>query len=99
MSSSRVRISGRVTAPLAQPAARVVVRAGSACQAHFTFRGTVVARGIRLGPNGRWAATITLPPALRGARIFMRAETRVRATAGNPKLFPTFTLIEGVNLK
>ena len=57
-----------------------------------------MARGIRLGPNGRWATTITLPRSLRGSRIFLRAETRVRATASNPKLFPTFTLIEGVNL-
>jgi hypothetical protein len=57
-----------------------------------------VARGIRVQRNGRWASTITLPPALRGTRVFLRASTSVRKTARNPMRFATFSLIQGVAL-
>jgi uncharacterized repeat protein (TIGR01451 family) len=95
----RVQISGRVTAPLARPVATVLVRASSRCRGRFTFRGPVVARGIRVQPSGRWTATITLPASLRGTRVFMRAETRVRKTTRNPKRFRTFSLMQGVALR
>jgi hypothetical protein len=98
LGSARVRIGGRVTAPLARPTAAVVVRASSRCPGRTSFRGPVVARGIRVQRNGRWAATITLPPALRGTRVFLRAATNVRKTARNPKRFATFSLIQGVAL-
>jgi hypothetical protein len=49
--------------------------------------------------NGRWTATVTLPPALRGTRVFLRGQTTVRKTTRNPKRFATFTLIQGVSLK
>jgi hypothetical protein len=98
LDSARVRIGGRVTAPLARPAAAVVVRASSRCPGHTSFRGPVVARGIRVQRNGRWAATITLPPALRGTRVFLRAATNVRKTVRNPKRFKTFSLTQGVAL-
>jgi uncharacterized repeat protein (TIGR01451 family) len=94
----RVQIGGRITSPLAKPAAAVVVRASSRCPS-ASFRGTVVARGIRVQPNGRWTANITLPAALRGTRVFLRAETRVRKTTRNPKRFRTFSLIQGVGLR
>jgi uncharacterized repeat protein (TIGR01451 family) len=98
LGAGRVRIGGRVTAPLARPIAAVVVRASSSCPGHTSFRGPVVARGIRVQRDGRWAATITLPPALRGTRVFLRASTNVRKTARNPKRFATFSLIQGVAL-
>jgi uncharacterized repeat protein (TIGR01451 family) len=94
----RVQIGGRVTGPLARPVATVLVRASSRCPRR-TFGGTVVARGIRVAPSGRWAARITLPPSLRGTRVFLRAETRVRRTTRNPKRFRTFSLIQGVGLR
>jgi hypothetical protein len=96
---ARVRIGGRVTAPLARPIAAVVVRASSRCPGRTSFRGTVVARGIHVQRNGRWTATVTLPPALRGTRVFLRGQTTVRKTTRNPKRFATFTLIQGVSLK
>ena len=58
-----------------------------------------MARGIRVQPNGRWTATITLPPSLRGTRVFLRAETRVRKSTRSPKRFRTFTLVQGVALR
>jgi uncharacterized repeat protein (TIGR01451 family) len=96
---ARVQISGRVTAPQARPAATVVVRASSRCPGHRSFRGPIVARGIRVRANGRWTASIALPPSLRGTRVFLRASTHVRKTARNPKRFATFSLIQGVTLR
>jgi len=58
-----------------------------------------VARGIHVQRDGRWTATNTLPPSLRGSRVFLRAETRVRKTTRNPKRFRTFSLIQGIALK
>ncbi|MEA2129269.1 MAG: hypothetical protein QOJ85_2160 [Solirubrobacteraceae bacterium] len=98
LDATRVLIGGRVTGPLAKPVATVLVRASSSCPT-ATFRGTVVARGIRVQPNGRWTATITLPPSLRGTRVFLRAETRVRKSTRSPKRFRTFTLVQGVALR
>jgi hypothetical protein len=97
--AAHVRIGGRVTAPLARPIAKVVVRASSRCPGRTSFRGPVVKRGIRVQRNGSWTATVTLPPALRGSRVFLRGQTTVRKTTHNPKRFPTFTLIQGVSLK
>jgi hypothetical protein len=93
-----VLIGGRVTGPLAKPVATVVVRASSRCPT-ATFRGTVVARGVRVQRNGRWSATITLPPTLRGTRLFLRAGTRVRKSTRSPKRFRTFSLVQGVALR
>ena len=84
---------------LARPIVAVVVRASSRCPGHTSFHGPVVARGIRVQRDGRWAATITLPPALRGTRVFLRAGTRVRTTARNTKRFPTFSLTQGVAMR
>jgi hypothetical protein len=99
LDAGRVRIGGRVTGPLARPSVAVVVRASSRCPGRTSFHGPVVARGVRVQRDGRWAATITLPPALRGTRVFLRAATRVRRTARNPKRFPTFSLTQGVALR
>jgi uncharacterized repeat protein (TIGR01451 family) len=94
----RVQIGGRVTGPLSRPVATVLVRASSRCPG-TSFRGPVVARGIRVQPNGRWTATIALPASLRGTRVFLRAATRVRKTTRNPKTYRTFSLIQGVGLR
>jgi hypothetical protein len=98
LSDTRVRIGGRVTNPLVRPLDAVLVRASSRCPGR-SFRGTVVANGIRVQPNGRWTATFTLPASLRGTRVFLRAETQVRKTSRNPKRFRTFSLIQGVALR
>ncbi|MEA2230986.1 MAG: hypothetical protein QOD83_802 [Solirubrobacteraceae bacterium] len=99
LSATSVQIGGRVTAPLAQPVAAVRIRASSQCPGRTSFRGPVVARGVRVRSRGRWTARVTLPSSLRGTRVFLRAETRVRKTTRNPKRFPTFSLIQGVTLK
>jgi hypothetical protein len=98
LSPTRVQIGGRVTGPLARPVATVLVRASSRCPRR-TFGATVVARGIRVAPSGRWTARIMLPPSLRGTRVFLRAETRVRKTTRNPKRFRTFSLVQGIGLR
>jgi uncharacterized repeat protein (TIGR01451 family) len=98
LDATRVLIGGRVTGPLVKPVATVLVRASSRCPT-AAFRGTVVARGVRVQRNGRWSVTIALPSSLRGTRVFLRAETRVRKSTRNPKLSRTFTLVQGVALK
>jgi hypothetical protein len=98
LSATRVRISGRVTAPLVRPAAAVLVRASSRCPGR-SFKGPVVASGIRVRPGGRWTATFTLPPSLRRTRVFLRAETRVRKSARSARRFRTFSLIQGIALR
>ncbi|MDX6680890.1 MAG: hypothetical protein QOG94_929 [Solirubrobacteraceae bacterium] len=90
LSDSRVRIGGRIADPLIRPAATVLVRASSRCPGR-SFDGPVVASGIPVRPDGRWTATLTLPPSLRGARVFLRAETRGRVRS--------FSLIQGIALR
>ncbi|HEX8157415.1 MAG TPA: hypothetical protein VF526_08510 [Solirubrobacteraceae bacterium] len=99
LSATSVRIGGRVTGPLTQPVAAVRIRARSQCPGRTSFRGAIVAGGIRVSSRGRWTARVALPPSLHGTRVFLRAETRVRKTKRNPKRFATFSLIQGVTLK
>jgi hypothetical protein len=96
---ARVRISGRVTGPLARPVATVLVRASTRCPGRTSARGPIVARGVRVQRSGRWTATITLPPSLRRGRVFLRAETRIRKSTRSPKLFRTFSLVQGIPLR
>jgi hypothetical protein len=98
LSDTRVRIGGRIAAPLIHPVAAVLVRASSSCPGR-SFEGQVVASGIRVRPDGRWTATLTLPASLHGARVFLRAETRVRTSGRSPKRFRTFSLVQGIALK
>jgi hypothetical protein len=98
LSDTRVRIGGRIAAPLIRPVAAVLVRASSSCPGR-SFEGQVVASGIRVRPDGRWTATLTLPASLHGARVFLRAETRVRTSGRSPKRFRTFSLVQGIALK
>jgi hypothetical protein len=98
LSATRVRIGGRVTAPLVRPVAAVLVRASSRCPGR-SFKGPAVASGVRVRPDGRWTATFTLPPSLRGTRVFLRAETRVRKSRRSARRFRTFSLIQGIALR
>ncbi len=99
LASTRVKIGGRVTKPLADPRARVVVRAAPSCQSRQRFRGVIVARDVKVSRSGEWSTTITLPKALRGDKVFLRATTSVRENTKSAKTFKTFTLIQGVALK
>jgi len=99
LGATRVKIGGRVTKPLAAPRARVVVRAAPSCQTNERFRGVVVARNVKVSSSGVWSATITLPSALRGDKVFLRGSTSVRKSTRTRKTFATYTLIQGVALK
>jgi hypothetical protein len=99
LAATRVRIGGRVTKPFAVPRATVVVRGAQSCQSEDRFRGVVVARGVKVRGNGTWTATITLPTALQGNKVYLRAQSKVRKTAKSAKTFATYTLIQGVALK
>jgi hypothetical protein len=99
VAATRVKIGGRVTKPLAVPRATVLVRAARSCQSEQRFRGVVVARGVKVASSGTWSASITLPKALRGEKVYLRAQTRVRQTTRSARTFATYTLIQGVALK
>ena len=55
---------------------------------------TIVKRGIKVGADGRFRATVPAPRGL--AVVYDRALTRVRKTARNRTTYPTFTLVRGV---
>jgi hypothetical protein len=95
LSDARVRIGGRVSDPLAGPAAAVLVRASSRCPGR-SFEGPIVASTTGVRPDGRWTATFALPPSLRRARVFLRAETLVRASRRNARRLRTFSLVQGI---
>ncbi len=99
LAATRVNIGGRVTKPFALPRASIVVRGAQSCQSDESFRGVVVASKVRVKANGTWSATIALPTALQGDKVYLRAQTKVRRNTKNPKTFATFTLIQGVALK
>lgn len=87
---SEIRISGRVSRPLAAPVATITVRERTEC-------GTpakVVAR-IKPASDGRFTVTFAAPERVDSA--IYRLETRVRKTRSNPKTYPTYTLIRGVD--
>jgi len=86
----RVRIRGRVTRPLARPVQPITVSRRLSCS-----RSRVVAR-VRPRRDGTFSVSVPAPGG-ESAAVY-RLSTKVRATEGNPKLFPTFTLPRGVNL-
>lgn len=99
LGATRVKIGGRVTKPLADPRATVAVRAAPSCQTQDRFRGVVVARDVKVNSSGAWSATIKLPAAIRGDKVFLRGSTSVRKSTSSRKTFATYTLIQGVTLK
>ncbi len=89
--AGRVTFAGRVTPPLARQARTVTLRQYRDCRG-TAF--TVVKRGIKVGADGRFRATV---PAPRGVTVaYYRALTRVRKTSRNRTTYPTFTLLRGV---
>ncbi len=99
LGATSVKIGGRVTKPFAMPRASIVVRGAQSCQSDESFRGVVVASKVKVKANGTWSATIALPAALQGDKVYLRAQTKVRRNTKNVKTFATFTLIQGVALK
>jgi hypothetical protein len=91
VSADRVRITGRVTRPLARPVRRIVVTRRVSCA-----RSAVVAR-IRPRRNGTFSVSLPAPPGALAA--VYRFGTRVRKTTKNPRTYPTFTLPRYVDLK
>jgi hypothetical protein len=90
VSGSKVRISGRITRPLAAPAQRIVISQRVSCT-----KSKVVAR-VTPRRDGTFSVTVKAPPKQQAA--VYRLATRVRKTMRNPKTFPTFTLPRYVDL-
>jgi hypothetical protein len=86
----QVRITGRVTRPLANPARTIEVRRRESC------RKWVVVKRIRPRKDGTFSTTVAAPSAKLAATY--RLATRVRKTRSNPKTYPTFTLPRHVDL-
>jgi len=77
-------IHGRVSLPLAQPIAPILIRRRLSCSS------SVIVRRIRPSRNGTFAATLPVPPGTPAA-VYV-ASTRVRQTARRRTTYPTFTL-------
>lgn len=86
----RVTISGRVSRPLARPAALITVTRRVSCK-----KNAVVAR-VRPKADGTFRVTVAAPEGQLAA--VYRLGTVVRKTTSNPKTFPTFTLPRAVDL-
>jgi hypothetical protein len=86
----KVRISGRVTRPLAAPARTIEVRRRESC------KKWVLVKRIRPRRDGTFSTTVAAPSGKLAATY--RFATRVRKTRRNPKTFPTFTLPRHVDL-
>jgi hypothetical protein len=85
-----VRISGRVTQPLASPVQTVEVTRRVSCS-----RWTVVKR-FKPRAGGGFSVALKAPAAGQAAAYRMR--TKVRKFAGRSRLYPTFTLPRYVDL-
>jgi hypothetical protein len=90
VSGGRVRITGRVSRPLARPVRSIEVRRRVSC------RRTVVVARIKPNRRGTFSVSVPAPPNQQAA--VYRFATRVRKTSRNPKTFPTFTLPRYVDL-
>jgi hypothetical protein len=90
VSGGRVRISGRVSRPLAAPRRTITIKRRVSCT-----KQAVVAR-VKPNRRGEFSVTVKAPPKSQAA--VYRLETRVRKTRRNPKTFPTYTLPRYVDL-
>jgi hypothetical protein len=85
-----VRITGRVTQPLARPMRTIEVKQRLSCS-----RWKLVKR-FKPRPDGRFSVALKAPGA--GEAAAYRMSTRVRKFPWLPKLYPTFTLPRYVDL-
>lgn len=90
VSGGNVRISGRVSRPLATPTRTIIIKRRVSCT-----RNAVVAR-VKPNSRGEFSVTVKAPP--RQLAAVYRLGTRVRKTTRNPKTYPTFTLPRYVDL-
>jgi hypothetical protein len=87
----KVTIAGRVIGPLANPARSITIKRRVSCT-----KDAEVA-SVKPDRSGHFSVTIAAPPT--GQAAVYRLQTSVRKHAGNPKLFPTFTLPRAVELR
>ena len=90
VSGGQVRISGRVSRPLAAPARTIEVRRRVSC------KRWVLVKRIKPRRDGTWSTTVDAPPSQLAATY--RFATKVRKVRSNPKTYPTFTLPRYVDL-
>jgi hypothetical protein len=84
--SSVVRITGHVVAPLASPAAGLVLQRRVTCGGRY-----VTVKRFSANANGRFSIAIK-PPSGAGGVATYRVQTMVRKHRWAPKLYPTYTL-------
>ncbi len=89
--AGKVTVRGHVTRPLGSPRQTVTLTRRVSCR-----RSEVVAR-FKPRADGRFRVTVRAPKG-RTSAVY-RLGTKVRKTTRNPKLFPTFTLPQGVDLR
>lgn len=87
----KVTIAGRVVLPLGVPIQTITLRRRVSCSK------TQVVKRFKPATSGRFRVTVTAPKGVRAA--VYRMQTRVRNQDGKPRLYPTFTLPRGVNLR
>lgn len=89
-SKGKVTIRGKVTRPLGSPVQRITLTRRISCKT------TEVVKRFKPKADGTFSVTVTAPKG--GGAVVYRLGTKVRKTARNPKLFPTFTLPRAVEL-
>jgi len=90
-SNGRVTINGRVTRPLGSPVQTITLVRRVSC------KKTEVVKRFKPTRTGSFRVNVAAP-ARQQAAVY-RLGTRVRKSARNPKLFPTFTLPRAVELR
>jgi hypothetical protein len=90
-SGGKVRIEGRVVLPLGHPVQKITIKRRVSCTK------SIAVESVTPDSTGRFSVTIDGPPD--GQAAVYRLGTKVRKSARNPKLFPTFTLPRAVELR
>lgn len=85
-----VTIKGQVTLPLGKPVQKIVLSRRISCQKNQ------VVKSFKPAKDGSFTVKVAAPPQQLAA--VYRLQTRVRKSAANAKLFPTFTLPRAVLL-
>jgi uncharacterized repeat protein (TIGR01451 family) len=91
--AGRVTISGQVTRPLDRPPRTITVRASNDCTGEASH---IVASNVKVSRSGRFTVTVKAPDGV--ARVYYRADTRVRTSAKNRRTSRTNTLWRGVRI-
>jgi streptogramin lyase len=95
-SGRTITFKGFATRPLATPLAPITIRASAACS---TLASGPIVATVTPSKSGTFTASVTLPTDLQtAASVYFRAETKVRKSTKNKKIYPTYTLVRGIKV-